>query len=78
MPSYSTLLPYTSLVSFTGWPMWMLASCGSLKFAFTHICSVGMIAMSGVPGLTRCPSWTLRLVTTPFTGATTRVRPYAR
>ena len=36
VPRYSTLLPYTSATSVTGWPIRMLRSCPSLKLASTQ------------------------------------------
>ena len=40
--------------------------------------SSGTTAMSGVPGLTRWPSWTLRRATKPATGAASSVRSRVR
>ncbi len=62
-PSYCTFLPYRSAVSFTGWPMRMLRNCTSLKFASTHTWPSGTTDISGAPGLTRWPNWTVRLAT---------------
>ena len=63
VPSYSTFLPYTSAVNFTGWPKRMLRNWTSLKLASTQTWFSGTIDIIGVPGATRWPNCTVRRAT---------------
>jgi len=64
----SSVRPFMSTSTSAFWPGRIFASCVSLKFATTKLCS-GTIVMRDWPGWSTWPSWTVLRVTLPSTGA---------